>query len=86
MITARSARHPQVGRFVRAGLEVFAPEGIETAAGDFELVSRLGSAELQFPKAIQHVTNEGRRVPMGQLMVLFKNVGSPRPGAVNKFV
>ena len=42
MISAGTARHPQVGRFVRAGFEVFGAEGIETAAGNFELVGRFG--------------------------------------------
>ena len=76
MISAGTARHPQVGRFVRAGFEVFGTEGIETAAGNFELVGGLGGAEPQFPKAIQNVTNEGRCMPMEQLWVLFKKLDS----------
>jgi hypothetical protein len=63
-----------VGRFVGAGFEVFGTEGIETAAGNFELVGRFGGAEPQFPKTIQNVTNEGRCMPMEQLWELFKKV------------
>lgn len=78
MITAGTARHPYLGRFVRAGFEVFGAQGIETAAGNFELVSRLGGTEPQFPKTIQHVTNEGRRMSVEQLLVLFKSGGCRR--------
>lgn len=62
-----------MGCFVRAGFEVFGAQSIETAPGNFELVSGLGGAESQFAKTIQNVTNEGRRVSMEQLLVLFKN-------------
>ena len=78
MITAGAARHPHVGRLVRAGFEVFGAEGIETAAGNLELVARFGGAEPPFPKTIQNVTNEGRRMPMEQLLVLFKKLASAR--------
>jgi len=81
MITAGTARHPYVSQVVRAGFEVFSVQSVETAAGNFELVSGLGGAESQFPKTIQNVTNEGRGLPMEQLLVLFKNVGSVRPAA-----
>lgn len=78
MITAGTARHPHVSRFVRASLEVFGAERIESAAGNFELVSRLGGAEPQFPKTLQNVTDKGRRMPMEQLLVIFKNLDSTR--------
>ena len=78
MIPAGTARDPDVGRFVGAGFEVFGAQGIESAAGNLELVSRFGGAEPPFPKALQNVTNEGRRMPMEQLLVLFKNLASTR--------
>ena len=78
MIPAGSARDPHVSRFVRAGFEVFGAKGIQTAAGNFELVSRLRGAEPQSAKTLENVTNEGRRMPMEQLLVLFKKVGSKR--------
>ena len=67
-----------MSRFVRAGFEVFGAEGIESAAGDLELVSRFGGVEPPLAKTLQNVTNEGGRMPMEQLLVLFKNVGSTR--------
>ena len=78
MITARSARQPYVGCFVRPGFEVLGAQSIETAPGNFELVSGLGGAESQLPKTLQNVTNEGRRVSMEQLLVLFKNAAWSR--------
>src|ERR1039457_2076285 len=78
MIPAGTTRDPHVSRFVGAGFEVFGTEGIETAAGNFELVGRFGGAEPQFPKTSQNVTKEGRCMPMEQLWVLFKKVESAR--------
>jgi hypothetical protein len=74
MIPAGSAGHPHVSGFVGAGFQVFGAERVEAATGNLELVSRLAGAEPQFPKAIQHVTNEGRSMPMKQLLVLFKSI------------
>jgi hypothetical protein len=76
MIPAGTIRDPHVSRFVGAGFEVFGAEGIETTAGNLELVSRIEGTEPQSPKTLQNVTNEGRRMPMEQLLVLFKKVGS----------
>ena len=78
MIAAGTAREPDVGRSAGAGLEVFGAEGIESAAGNLELVSRFGGTEPPLTKTLQNVTNEGRRMPMEQLLVLFKNVASTR--------
>jgi hypothetical protein len=78
MIPAGTARDPDVGHFVRAGFEVFGAQGIESAAGNLELVCRFGGAEPPLAKTLQNVTNEGGRMPMEQLLVLFKKVGSTR--------
>jgi hypothetical protein len=64
MITTGTARYPRLSRFVGAGFKVFGAQGIEAAAGNFELISRLGGAEPQFAKTLQNVTNEGRSMPM----------------------
>jgi hypothetical protein len=53
-----------MGRAVGTGGEVFGAQGIETAAGNLELVSRFGGTEPQFAKTIKNVTDEGRRVAM----------------------
>jgi len=45
MIPSGTSRHPYVGCLVGAGFEVFSAQRIETAAGNFEPVGRLGSAE-----------------------------------------
>jgi hypothetical protein len=78
MIPAGAARRPHAGRFVRARFEVFGTEGVETTTGNFELVGSFDGAEPQFPKTIQNVTNEGRRMSMKQLLVLFKKADSTR--------
>lgn len=78
MITTGTPGYPRVSRFVGAGFKVFGAQGIEAAAGNFELISRFGGAEPQFAKTIQNVTNEGRSVPMEQLLVLFKSIDSAR--------
>ena len=72
MVAAGVAGNPEGCCFLGAGAEVSRGEGIETTAGDAELIGRLGSPQCAFGKGFEHIADKRRRVTMDELLVIFR--------------
>jgi hypothetical protein len=76
VVTTRDSRDPQTLFFSRAGTEVRSGESIEVAPGKTELVRGFGGREGVLSEGSQDMADERRCVAMGELLVLFKRIGS----------
>jgi hypothetical protein len=72
MITARGLGDPGRGFLAGAGVEVGGGEGIEAAAGKAELAGGFRGRQGALPEGGQNMTDESRRLAIGELLVLFK--------------
>ena len=72
-------RHPEAaGRperclFAGAGGVVSGGQSVEATAGEAELLGGLGGGQRVLPEAFEHMADEGGRVTMDELLMLFKD-------------
>jgi len=57
---------------VSARFEIAAEKDVEATAGEAELVGRLGGGQGALPKAFENMPNKRTRVPMEELLILFR--------------
>jgi hypothetical protein len=58
------------------GQPVIRAQSVETTPANFELISSLRGGQLRLSKSLQDVADEGRRMAVEQLLVLFRSKGS----------
>ena len=58
MVAARAAGNPVGVSFLRAGVEVFGGQRIETTGGQTELFRRLSRAQRPLPEGVEHMADE----------------------------
>ena len=77
VIAAGVARNPVRTLFMSASAEVSGGESIESAAGNPELISRLNGFQPVLSKGFEHIPDEGRRVTVDELLVVFRTASIP---------
>jgi len=76
VVTPRGARDPQTLFLSRVGPEVIGGEFVKAVAGQAELFGGFGGRQEVLPEGSQYMPDERRCVAIGQLLILFKRIGS----------
>ena len=78
MIATRSARGPEGRLFLGACGVVSGGQSIEAAGREFELLGGLDGTQRVLPERFEHMADEGGRVTMDELLMLFKDAQRSR--------
>jgi hypothetical protein len=81
MVAAGSAGRPERCLLAGAGGVASGGQRVEATAGEAELIGGLCGVEGVQAEAFKHMTDERGRVPMNELLVLFKDAQTTRRSA-----
>src|ERR1017187_7593415 len=73
-----SAGRPEGRRFTGACGVVSGGQSVKAAGGEAELRRSLGGTACVLPECVEHMADEGGRVTMDELLILFKDVKRSR--------
>ena len=78
LVAPGSAGRPEGRRFTGACGVVSGGQGVKAAGGEAELRRSLGGTACVLPECVEHMADEGGRVTMDELLILFKDVKRSR--------